>query len=190
MRVMTRRIAGIEPGHWDADASRVVTSLFDGLAPEWHTRTSPARTQVVLDAITRGLEPLLSNRGVCVEVGSGIGTYSPLLAERFDVVLSIELSWEMLVRATDVTFRVRADGSSVPLEDGAADAVVLINAFLFPEEVNRVLADGGILLWVNSSGDQTPIHLTTAEVEAALPFLVEGVESRAGAGAWCALRRC
>lgn len=44
-------------------------------------------------------------------------------------------------------------------------------------------------MWVNSSGEQTPIHLTSAEVVAALPFEVTGVESRAGAGTWCVLRR-
>jgi hypothetical protein len=45
------------------------------------------------------------------------------------------------------------------------------------------------LIWVNSSGEQTPIHLTTEEVVVALPFAVSGVESRAGAGTWCVLRR-
>lgn len=189
MRVMTRRIAGLEPGGWNQEASREVASLFDGLAPEWHTRTSPARTRVVRDAIARGLEPLLADHRLCAEVGSGIGTYSPLLSERFDVVLSIELSWEMLARAGDVTCRIQADGERLPIAGGHADAVVLINAFLFPGEVERVLADGGVVLWVNSSGEETPIHLTTAEVAAALRFEVEGVESRAGAGTWCALRR-
>ena len=56
-------------------------------------------------------------------------------------------------------------------------------------KVARVLRPGGILLWVNVSGPDTPIHLTTTEVVAALPFEVEGVESTAGAGTWCALRR-
>ena len=61
--------------------------------------------------------------------------------------------------------------------------------FLFPGEIARVLRPGGILLWVNVSGPDTPIHLSTDEVVAALPFEVEGVESTAGAGTWCALRR-
>jgi SAM-dependent methyltransferase len=189
MRVMTRRVAGLEPGEWDSEASRAVTALFDGLAPEWHTRASPERTRVVLDAIERGLEPLVSSRRLCLEVGSGIGTYSTQLDGRFDVIISAELSWEMLSRAPDTTFRVQADGGRLPICDHAASAIVLINAFLFPTEVNRVLAPDGVLLWVNSSGEQTPIHLTTAEIEASLPFPVDGVESRAGAGTWCALRR-
>jgi SAM-dependent methyltransferase len=189
MRIMTRRIAGLVPGGWDARAETLVVETFDQLAPEWHTRTSPERTAVVEDALTRGLDPLLASDGRAVEVGSGIGTYSPLLARRFDSVLSFELSWEMLRRAGDDSLRVMADGGRLPVPDGSAAAVVLINAFLFPAEVDRVLADDGVLLWVNSSGEETPIHLTTDEVESALPFAVSGYESRAGAGTWAALRR-
>lgn len=189
MRIMTRRIAGLEPGSWDREAKALVTRTFDTLAPEWHTRTSPERTAIVDDALTRGLDPLLGGSGLGVEVGSGIGTYTSLLESRFDVVLAAELSWQMLARTPEFGRRVRADGGRLPVRDGAADAVVLINAFLFPAEVDRVLRVGGVLLWVNSSGNQTPIYLSTADVVSALPFPVRGVESRAGAGTWCALVR-
>lgn len=187
MRIMTRRIAGLEHGSWDREAEALVTRTFDTLAPEWHTRTSPERTAIVDDALSRGLDPLLGGSGLGVEVGSGIGTYTPLLESRFDVLLTVELSWQMLARAPETGRRVQADGGRLPVRDGAADAVVLINAFLFPAEVARVLHFGGVLLWVNSSGDQTPIYLSTADVVSALPFPVRGVESRAGAGTWCAL---
>lgn len=186
---MTRRIAGLEPGGWDDDVSRAVEALFNELAPEWHRRVSPERTEVVRDALDRGMERLLSARGLAVEVGSGIGTYSGLLAERLEKVVSVELSWEMLTRAGDETLRVLSDGARLPFSDASVDAVVLINAFLFPHEVTRLLREGGVVLWVNSSGPQTPIHLSTDEVVGALPFSLEGVESRAGAGTWCALRR-
>lgn len=187
MRIMTRRIAGLEHGSWDREAEALVTRTFDTLAPEWHTRTSPERTAIVDDALSRGLDPLLGGSGLGVEVGSGIGTYTPLLESRFDVLLTVELSWQMLARAPETGRRVQADGGRLPVRDGAADAVVLINAFLFPAEVARALHFGGVLLWVNSSGDQTPIYLSTADVVSALPFPVRGVESRAGAGTWCAL---
>lgn len=189
MRVMTRRIAGLEPGDWDDDAEQLVRKTFDTLAAEWHTKTSRERTAVVDDALTRGLDRLASSTALSVEVGSGIGTYSPLLAARFDVVVSVELSWEMLKRADDSTCRVQGDGGRLPLRDGSADAVVLINAFLFPAELDRVLAPSGLVLWVNSSGEETPIYLSFEEVAAALPFPVVGVASRAGSGTWCALAR-
>jgi hypothetical protein len=56
MRIMTRRAAGLVPGGWDADARGQVETLFDEtlfdeLSREWHTRTSPQRTAVVLDAL-------------------------------------------------------------------------------------------------------------------------------------------
>jgi hypothetical protein len=105
-------------------------------------------------------------------------------------VLSVDLSLEMLRQApSEPGWRVQADASRLPLGDGAAAAVVLVNAFLFPGEVDRVLAPDGLVLWVNSSGERTPIHLPAAEVAAVLPGEWEGVAARAGIGTWCALRR-
>jgi hypothetical protein len=66
---------------------------------------------------------------------------------------------------------------------------VLINAFLFPAEVDRVLSGGGVVVWVNSSGEQTPIYLSTDDLLAALPGKWTGIASRAGEGHWCVLRR-
>jgi len=71
----------------------------------------------------------------------------------------------------------------------AATFNAIINMFLFPQEVGRVLAAGGAVVWVNVSGPDTPIHLSVAEVVDALPFEADGVESSAGAGTWCVLRR-
>ena len=188
MRIMTRRAAGLHPGGWDDQARAEVAAFFDALAPEWHTRTGPARDAVVADALERGVGDRTGD--VCVELGSGIGAYTPLLAHRWQRVLATEVSLEMLRLApADVGHRVLADGSRLPLGDGAADAVVLVNCFLFPGEVDRVLAADGVVVWVNSSGTETPIHLPPADVVAALPGEWTGVESRAGLGLWCVLRR-
>ena len=51
------------------------------------------------------------------------------------------------------------------------------------------LHGGGTLVWVNSSGTETPIHLTPDEVVAVLPGEWEGVQARAGIAIWCVLRR-
>ena len=72
---------------------------------------------------------------------------------------------------------------------GHADAIVLVNCFLFPDEVDRVLAPGGVVVWVNSSGSETPIHLPPQDVVEALPGRWEGVESTAGIGIWSVLWR-
>lgn len=186
MRHVTRRAAGLEPGGWDAEVRSTVSNVFDMLADDWHTRTSPARSAIVADVLERG-GPF---GRVAAEIGSGIGTYSALLAGTFDLVVACDLAWEMLVRSpAQPAPRVRADASRLPLPDGSVDAVVLVNMFLFPDEVDRVLARGGALVWVNSSGDQTPIHLLPDEVAGVLPGSWSGVSARAGAGLWCVLRR-
>ena len=190
MRLATRRAAGLDVRGWTDDLRREVVNYFDGIAGEWHTRTSPERTAVVKDALSRGLDGLAVPRGVAVEIGSGIGTYSPLVAERFPIVLAVDLSMAMLRQAPAATaHRMQADGAMLPLRDRSAAAVVLINAFLFPTEVARILAPGGALVWVNSSGEQTAIHLSVDELVAQLPGEWTGKASRAGVGLWCVLQR-
>ena len=105
-----------------------------------------------------------------------------MLAERFGTVLAVDLSLEMLRLApADRASGCRPTRRCLPVPDGSADAVVLINAFLFPAEVDRVLAPDGVVVWVNSSGEETPIHLPADEVEHVLPGDWDGVASRAGA---------
>ncbi len=190
MRIATRRAAGLDPGGWTAELRGQVADFFEDLADEWHTRTTPQRMAVVMDALTRGFDPLQTNRGLAVEVGSGIGTYSSLLAQRFAIVMAVDLSRAMLQRApARPARRVQADAARLPIRDASAAAVVLINAFLFPAEVDRVLSRDGSLVWVNSSGAQTPIHLSADDLLAALPGRWNGVASGAGEGTWCVLRR-
>ena len=188
MRTMTRRAAGLEFPPWDQAARTEVATLFDTLASEWHTRDTAPRAAVVADALRRG--EVEDGSGLALELGSGIGTYTGMLADRFAGVLAVELSMEMQRRvARGPGLRLLADGNELPLGDGAVDAVVLINMFLFPAEVDRVLAAGGCVVWVNSSGESTPIHLTPEDVVSALPGEWMGVSGRAGIGLWTVLRR-
>jgi len=80
--------------------------------------------------------------------------------------------------------RVQGDASRLPTPDGAVDVLVLANAFLFPAEVERALSPTGVVVWVNSRGTGTPIHLLATEVDAALPGEWAGVASTAGWGTW------
>lgn len=190
MRIATRRAAGLAQEGWTNELRGDVRKFFDDLAPEWHTRTSPQRTAVVKDALERGLGAIQTAAGVAVEVGSGIGTYSNLLAGVFETVLSVDLSMTMLKLAPrGPAHRIQADGARLPIRNSSAAAVVLINAFLFPGEVNRVLTRRGTLVWVNLSGEQTPIYLSPDDLLAALPGSWDGTSSRAGEGSWCVLHR-
>ena len=107
-----------------------------------------------------------SARACASSSGSGTGIATPWLAERFALVMAAELSPEMLKLApAGVGSRLRADGSQLPLRDQSVDAAVLVNMFLFPEEMARVVRPDGVVVWVNTSGDRTPIHLTADEVD-------------------------
>lgn len=184
MRTVTRQIA-FEPGGWTAERRAKVAALFDGLAPGWHEhRLDPQRTAPLEDAYRRGAVP---SGGSCLEVGSGDGANTAFLADHHDLVVATDLSLEMLVRAEGE--RVQADAGTLPAPDAVFDTVVLVNAFLFPDEVDRVLAAGGCVVWVNTAGDQTPIHLSAGEVEEAMPGTWDGIASEAGWGTWSVWRR-
>ena len=186
IRQVTRQIA-FEPGAWTPERAAKVTELFDGLAPEWHTRNTADRLDALKDALARGRVP---RGGVCLEIGSGTGAATALLADRFASVVALDLSVEMLSRApAGPGHRVQADAAALPVGEGAADVVVLVNAFLFPEEIERVLARTGVVVWVSSLGDRTPIYLPAEDVAAALPGTWGGCASEAGWGTWCVLAR-
>ena len=190
MRAVTRRAAGLEAGGWTDALRSDVAKFFDDLAPEWSSRNTGPRIAVVQDALERGLGPVTSPSGLAIEVGSGTGNYSGLLAERFQRVLAVDLSLAMLKLApAGPAYRVRGDGSHLPVRDASATSVVLVNSFLFPDEAARVIAPGGSLVWVNSSGEQTPIYLSADDLVSRLPGDWTGTASRAGLGTWCVLRR-
>ena len=82
----------------------------------------------------------------------------------------MDISSEMIRLVPDgPALPVQGDGSRLPFADGSIDALILVNMFLFPAEVDRVLAATGVVVWVNSRGPETPIHLTADEVDQALP---------------------
>lgn len=189
MREVTRQVAfDVDGTGWTAERRAKVAALFDGMAAGWHERRDdPQRTAPLEDAYRRGD---ITRGGVCLEVGSGDGQNTAFLASHHGKVIAADLSFEMLRRAPlGVGARLRADTSSTPIRTAAVDVLVLVNALLFPSEMDQVLSPGGTLVWVNTSGDQTPIHLSADEVMAALPGEWDGVASHAGRGTWAVLHR-
>jgi SAM-dependent methyltransferase len=184
MRALTEAMA-TDPASWTVDQRDEVAAFFDGLAPEWHTRAEgPGRDLPLRDAFRRGVPDDL--HGACVEVGSGIGLTSDVVAERWTPTLAVEVSHEMLkLSPVAPAHRVLADGARLPVADGALAAVVLMNAFLFGPECARVLRRGGVVVWVNSRGPETPIHLPADVVVESLPGEWDAVASEAGTATWC-----
>ncbi len=185
IRKATREVA-FGPAGWTPERAAKVAQLFNAMAPEWHTRGTRDRMQPLVDGLERG--------GVdgecCVELGSGTGFGTELLQGRFRYILAVDLAIEMLRLApAEWGTRLLADAARLPVRDGVVDALVHVNAFLFPAEAERVIAPGGALVWVSTLGDQTPIYLSAEEVASALPGSWRGVASEAGWGTWCVLRR-
>jgi hypothetical protein len=185
MQELTHDIA-FDADAWTADRKAQVAGLFDAMAGGWRDRDRPERHDALADALARG-GPFPS--GWCVEVGSGTGNSTPDLRAAFDDVVSLDLSLEMLRHASLPDRRLQSDAAALPIWAGSASVVALVNMFLFPAEVARVLADDGVLVWVSTNGDGTPIYLPPADVVRALPGEWEGVTAAAGWGVWCTARR-
>ncbi|MEL6891937.1 MAG: class I SAM-dependent methyltransferase [Actinomycetota bacterium] len=185
MRVLTRAKAFGE-SFTAADSARV-QQVFDSMAAEWSEKhVDDTKAAPVRDALDRGGVPL---GGDWLEVGSGTGAGARILDGRVGSLTCTDLAVEMLRHAPDIAPRVRADASRLPFTAARFDAVLLINMLLFPDEIDRILRPDGVVLWVNTLGDQTPIHLPPADVLTALPHDWSGTTARAGTGFWLTARR-
>ena len=183
MREVTETVAF--DAAWNFSRREKVRELFDGMAAEWSSRAAPEREASILDALDRG--GLAGDR--VIELGSGTGLGTGHLIERFDDVVALDLSMAMLHHQPDLAPKVQADASMLPFRDDAADLLVLVNMLLFPAEVDRVLRPGGGLLWINTLGHETPIHLSPEAVVDALPGSWTATAGRAGSGLWAAVQR-
>jgi SAM-dependent methyltransferase len=186
IRRRTRAVAAGEP--WTTDNARRMAELFDSMAPEWAERdVDDTKAAPVLDALDRGAVPI---DGDWLELGSGTGAGTRLLCGAVGSFVATDLSAEMLTHAPgELAPRVRADASKLPFRDRSFDAVLMINMLLFPHEVDRILRPGGAVVWVNTLGDQTPIHLPPDDVVTALPGDWVGLTARAGTGFWLTAQR-
>lgn len=186
MRKLTHQVAF--DGAWDSTRADKIGALFDSLAANWsEDHVNQTKAAPILDALDRGA---VSTVGRWLELGSGTGAGTRVLHDRVDSLVALDLAAEMLSNAPgELAPRVRGDASVLPFGDDAFDVVMMVNMLLFPAEVDRVLAPSGSVVWINTLGDQTPIHLPAADVAAALPGTWRGVTARAGTGFWAALSR-
>lgn len=186
IRKLTRQVAF--DGAWDAVRAAKVASLFDSLAADWSAEHVDAtKAAPITDALERGGAP---RSGRWLELGSGTGAGTRVLHDQVESLLAVDLSGEMLAHApAELAPRVRGDASTLPFATDSFETVLMVNMLLFPSEVDRVLVGDGTVIWINTLGDQTPIHLPADDVVAALPGRWSGVTARAGTGFWVSLRR-
>jgi malonyl-CoA O-methyltransferase len=143
---------------------RRMRGLFDRIAPSWETRLGPHHL-LALEAAVEGLEP----RRI-LDVGTGTGVAALALAERFAQaqVVGVDLSAEMIAVAAAKGGRVRfevADASRLPFGADSFDLVVLMNAVPFFDELARVTAPGGSIVFSFSRGPETPIYVAEQRLE-------------------------
>jgi SAM-dependent methyltransferase len=178
------------PSQWSPQMAHDVVAHYRELAAVWNDERGNYRPVPLADALARGgpLPP-----GLCLELGCGTGLLTPLLSRVWAAVLSLDLTEQML-RNSAARWRVLADASKLPVPDGQAAAVVLADVPLFAEEVVRVLAPHGIVIWSNALGVDAPHHVPLDTVRAALvrassapPWTA--VTADAGWGMWAVLRR-
>ena len=175
-------------GEWRSSNATNMAELFDGMAAEWSERhVDPTKRAPVEDGLDRGRIPL---SGDWLELGSGTGAGARVLSGKVGSLICSDLSMGMLSYAPgELAPRLQADATTLPFANDTFDAVLMINMILFPDEVDRILRPGGSILWVNTLGDQTPIHLPADDVLEALPGKWQGCSARAGTGFWLTARR-
>ena len=138
---------------------------FDWLAPSWEGRRGPE----ALAPLEAALDRLPGPPRRVLDLGTGTGKAARTVAERFSdsQVFAVDLSAAMIEEArrllpAELGERVRfmvADSAVLPFVNGEFDLVVLLNMIPFFDELARVTAPGGHVLFAFSSGADTPIYV-------------------------------
>ena len=110
---------------------------------------------MLADALARG-GPFRPGRAV--EIASGTGLLTPLIAQVWPEVAAVDLSRGMLAYSA-ASCRIQADAARLPLADGCAAAVVIGDGPLFAAETARVMATGAVLVSSNALGDGAPFFV-------------------------------
>jgi ubiquinone/menaquinone biosynthesis C-methylase UbiE len=152
----------------------LVRRQFDRIAPVW----SQMRREDAFDALEAALSALDGPPHRTLDLGTGTGQAAFVIAERFPEteVVGADLAPEMLAAAREATppelaGRLRfelADASRLPYEDGAFDLVTLANMIPFFDELARVTAPGGAVVFSFSGGAETPIYVPSERLRAEL----------------------
>jgi len=147
---------------------------FDRLAPHWDARRDAAH----LAAYERALEHVDPPPRRALDLGTGTGDGAFAVARRFPdaEVIGVDISEAMIAEARrktphDLAGHVRfqlADASALPFETDAFELVALANMIPFFDELARVVAPGGFVVFGFSGGSETPIFVGSQRLRAEL----------------------
>jgi SAM-dependent methyltransferase len=167
-----------------------IRAQFDRLAPRWDAM----RSEDAFAPLEQALDAVPSAPGRILDLGTGTGLAAFLLARRFPEaeVLGVDVADRMVAIAEEHTppelaGRVRfqqADAARLPFEDGSFELVSLANMIPFFDELGRVTASGGRVVFSFSAGPETPIWVPPARLRAELAPLgfVEFADFEAAGG--------
>jgi SAM-dependent methyltransferase len=176
---------------------RLTRAQFDRLAPSW----TGLRSADAFAPLERALDALPGPPGRALDLGTGTGLAAFAVARRFPEadVVGLDLAERMVEQARAatpdelagrVTFQV-GDAERLPFADGSFELVTLANMIPFFDELARVLAPGGHLVFSFSSGPKTPIWVPPERLRRELEArgFVEFADFEAGAGTALLARR-
>jgi SAM-dependent methyltransferase len=144
--------------------------MFDRIAPVWDRDRDPQAFAPLEAALERVDPPRRA-----LDLGTGTGTVALTVARRFPEadVTGADLAPAMLVEARrkmppELAGRVRfdeADAERLPYADEWFDLVTLANMIPFFDELDRVVAPGGWVVFAWSGGAGTPIYVPSEVLE-------------------------
>jgi ubiquinone/menaquinone biosynthesis C-methylase UbiE len=139
--------------------------MFDDLAPTWETRIGPGHVAALSLALAELPPP-----SQALDLGTGTGVAAQTVARRFEdaTVVGVDLAPGMVAQAqaqlppeldSRVSFQV-GDAAELPFADAAFELVTLANMIPFFDELARVTAPGGAVVFSFSRGAETPIYVS------------------------------
>lgn len=156
-----------------------VIAEYSAQAPDWLNWT--LSVPHYFTALARGLQLVdIAEDAIAVELCSGS---SPVPREVLPVTrrLLIDGSLRMLELVSESCPRACSMMDALPLKDGCAQVVVVLNGTLQLAECVRVLARGGSIIAAWTFGEHTPMYVSWIELLSTMPA---GWGATLGRGKW------